>query len=419
MYAVDRPASARPLHVAMLAPIAWRTPPRHYGPWELATSLLTEALVARGVDVTLFATQDSLTEATLAGVVPRPYNDDPAVDAKVWEMRHVAHVMERAGEFDIIHNQADFVPLAFSRFVKTPIVTTVHGMPSERILPMLAEYQRDVHYVAISETDRSPHLRYAATIPHGIDVESFPFNATPARELLFFGRIHTDKGTAVAIQVARAAGLPLHLAGIVQDQRYFDEQVQPWIDGTNVHYSGPLGGAERLTALGSAVALLHLIDFEEPFGLSVVEALACGTPVIAYRRGSMPDLIRHGQTGFVVDTPEEAVAAVSAIGSIDRSACRADVTARFSAARMAADYHRLYARIITASARDGLAEIAGVADAEAPRQVRRLADPDPGADNDIGDAIAAEQPKGRRAQVGTVEPLVDPERLRKASGAGA
>lgn len=335
-------ATDRPLRVAMLAPIAWRTPPHHYGPWELATSLLTEALVARGVDVTLFATQDSETTATLGGVVPRPYNDDPAIDAKVWEMRHVAHVMERADAFDIIHNQADFVPLAFSRLVKTPIVTTVHGMPSDRILPMLREYQHDVHYVAIGESDRSPQLRYAATIPHGIDVAAFPFASAPIAELLFFGRIHPDKGTATAIRVARDAGLPLHIAGIVQDQRYFEEEVRPWIDGTSVRFSGALGGGERLRALGSARALLHLIDFEEPFGLSVVEALACGTPVIAFRRGSMPDLIRDGVTGFVVDTASEAVAAVAQLGAIDRAGCREDMLRRFSAERMAERYHALY-----------------------------------------------------------------------------
>jgi glycosyltransferase involved in cell wall biosynthesis len=341
---VSDPAS--PIRVAMLAPIAWRTPPHHYGPWELATSVLTEALVARGVDVTLFATQDSATSATLAGVVPRPYNDDPAIDAKVWEMRHVAHVMERASAFDIIHNQADFVPLAFSRMIATPMITTVHGMPSERILPMLREYQHDVDYVAISATDRSPELRYAATIPHGIDVASFPFVAHPVRELLFFGRIHPDKGTAIAIQVARAAGIPLRIAGIVQDTRYFEEEVRPHIDGVTVRYEGPLGGTARLEALGSAMALLHLIDFAEPFGLSVAEALACGTPVIAFRRGSMADLVRNGETGFVVDTAEQATAAIARLGRIDRAACRADVRTRFSADRMAADYHRLYAEVL-------------------------------------------------------------------------
>ncbi len=143
------------MDIAMLAPIAWRTPPRHYGPWELVTSLLTEALVARGIDVTLFATQDSQTAGTLAGVCPAPYSEDPAIDAKVWEMLHVAHVFERASEFDLIHNQADFVPLAFSRLVATPVVTTIHGFSSERILPAFKAYEDRVHYVAISEL-RSP-----------------------------------------------------------------------------------------------------------------------------------------------------------------------------------------------------------------------------------------------------------------------
>lgn len=339
---------ARPLRVAMLAPIAWRTPPHHYGPWELATSLLTEALVRRGVDVTLFATLDSLTNATLAGIVPRPYNDDPSIDAKPWEMRHVAYVMERAGVFDIIHNQADLVPLAFSRIIDTPIVTTLHGMPSDRILPMLAEYQHDVHYVAISDTDRSPDLRYAATIPHGIDASAFPFVREPTQDLLFFGRIHPDKGTATAIRVAKAAGRRLHIAGIVQDQAYFEAEVRPWIDGTTIVFSGPLGGEDRLRALGSAAALLHLIDFEEPFGLSVVEALACGTPVIAFRRGSMQDIVRHGETGFVVDTVEQVVAAVAQLGMIDRRACRDDIERRFSVDRMAARYHDVYRAILSA-----------------------------------------------------------------------
>jgi glycosyltransferase involved in cell wall biosynthesis len=344
-------AAERPLRVAMLAPIAWRTPPHHYGPWELSTSVLTEALVRQGVDVTLFATQDSVTSATLAGVVPRPYNDDPSVDAKVWEMRHVAHLMEQADNFDLIHNQADFVALGFSRLVGTPIVTTLHGMPSERILPMLAEYQHDVHYVAISETDRSPVLRYAATIPHGIDVASYPFEPTPSDELLFFGRIHPDKGTAVAIQVARAAGRRLHIAGIVQDEHYFETEVRPWIDGQKVRFSGALGGVERLRALSGAAALLHLIDFEEPFGLSVVEALACGTPVVAFRRGSMPNLVQHGVTGFVVDAPDQAVDAVHAVAAIDRAKCRSDVSHRFSADRMAEQYHDLYRSLISVASR--------------------------------------------------------------------
>ncbi len=330
----------------MIAPIAWRTPPRAYGPWELITSVLTEALVARGVDVTLFATRDSITSARLGGPVPASYNEDPSIDAKVWEMRHVAHVAERANEFDLIHNQADFVPLAFSRLVDTPMVMTIHGKPSDRILPMLREYDDHVHYVAISDSDRHADLRYAATIHHGIDVADFPFRASAGPDLLFFGRIHPDKGTAHAIAAARMAGRRLRIAGIVQDQEYFEREVAPHIDGERVVYDGELGGQARLDALGSAAALLHLIGFDEPFGLSVVEALACGTPVIAYRRGSMPAIVRDGATGFVVDTVEEAAAAVGRIGEIDRRACRADVAARFSVDRMADAYLALYRRVL-------------------------------------------------------------------------
>jgi glycosyltransferase involved in cell wall biosynthesis len=334
------------LRIAMLAPISWRTPPRHYGPWELVTSLLTEALVARGVDVTLFATQDSRTAGTLAGVCSAPYSEDPAIDAKVWEMLHVAHVFERAAEFDLIHNQADFVPLAFSRLVETPVVTTIHGFSSERILPAFKAYEDRVHYVAISAADRHPELRYAATIHHGIRLEDFPFDPVGSDDLLFFGRIHPDKGAAEAIAAARGAGRRLVMAGIVQDRRYHDEQVAPAVDGETVVYLGPVGGAARTTALGSAAALLHLINFEEPFGLSVVEALACGTPVIASRRGSMPELIEHGVTGFLVDSVGEAVAAIGRIAEIDRRACRAAVAARFTVERMADRYLALYRSIL-------------------------------------------------------------------------
>ncbi len=331
----------------MLGPIAWRTPPRAYGAWELVTSLLTEALVARGHDVTLFATQDSLTAAKLDAVVPAPYSEDPSVDAKVWEIRHVAHAMERAGDFDIIHNQADFVPLGFSRLVRTPMVMTLHAKPSDAILPMLAEYQHDAHYVAISDSDRHPDLRYAATILHGIDVGSFPFVAEPQEDLLFFGRFHPDKGPADAIRAARLAGRKLRMAGIVQDQGYFAREVAPHIDGEQIVFEGALGGQARLDALGQARAMLHLIGFDEPFGLSVVEALACGTPVIAFRRGSMATLIRHGETGFVVDTLDEAVEAIGRIGEIDRAACRADVAKRFSVDTMADAYVDLYRRVLS------------------------------------------------------------------------
>ncbi|WP_342363170.1 glycosyltransferase family 4 protein [Terrarubrum flagellatum] len=334
------------MRIAMLAPISWRTPPRHYGPWELVTSLLTEALVARGVDVTLFATLDSRTSATLAGVCPTPYSEDPAIDAKAWEMLHVAHVFERANEFDLIHNQADFVPLAFSRLVETPVVTTIHGFSSERIVPAFKAYEDRVRYVAISDADRHPNLRYGATIHHGVPLGDFPFDPAGGDDLLFFGRIHPDKGAVEAIAAARRAGRRLVMAGIVQDQAYYETQVAPALDGRFATYRGPLGGTARTAALGSAKALLHLVNFEEPFGLSVVEALACGTPVIAARRGSMPELIDHGVTGFLVDSVDEAVDAIGRIGDIDRAACRAAVSARFTVDRMADRYLALYRSIL-------------------------------------------------------------------------
>jgi glycosyltransferase involved in cell wall biosynthesis len=334
------------MKIAMLAPISWRTPPRHYGPWELVTSLLTEALVARGVDVTLFATLDSLTSGTLAGVVPAPYSEDPAIDAKVWEMRHVAHVFERAREFDLIHNQADFVPLAFARLVDTPVVTTIHGFSSPRILPMFREYQHRVHYVAISEADRSPELRYAATIHHGIPIGDFAFDPVGGDELLFFGRFHPDKGVREAIEAALGSGRRLRMHGIVQDEAYHEREIAPLIDGDRVVYEGPVGGEARVRALGSARALLHLINFAEPFGLAVVEALACGTPVIARPLGSMPELIDDGVTGFLVDSVEEAVAAIGRAGEIDRSACRRAAVERFSIDRMADRYLALYREIL-------------------------------------------------------------------------
>jgi glycosyltransferase involved in cell wall biosynthesis len=332
----------------MLAPISWRTPPRAYGPWELVTSLLTEALVARGVEVTLFATQDSVTAGTLAGPVPAAYSEDPTIDAKVWEMLHIAHVFERAGEFDIIHNQADFMALGWSRLVDTPVITTIHGFSSERIMPAFRAYQDRVHYVAISDADRAPDLRYAATIHHGIVLDDFAFDAAGSDDLLFFGRIHPDKGAAEAIAAAARSGRRLVMAGIVQDQGYHEREVAPFVDGDRVRYIGPVGGEARIRTLGQARALLHLINFDEPFGLSVVEAMACGTPVIAIGRGSMPELIVDGVTGFLVDTIDQAVAAVDRCGEIDRAACRAHVAQHFTVDRMADRYVALYREILGA-----------------------------------------------------------------------
>lgn len=334
------------MRVAVLAPVSWRVPPRAYGPWEQFASLLSEGLVERGVDVTLFATADSLTTAKLASVVARGYSEDPGVEPKVCECLHIAHVFERAAEFDVIHNSFDFLPLTYSELVATPLLTTIHGFSSPAILPVYQHYDARSAYVAISDADRHPSLEYLATIHHGIDTDAFSLHPAPGRYLLFFGRIHPDKGTAEAIEVAQRAGLPLTIAGIVQDQRYFDEEVAPKIDGDRVRFLGPVGPEERVGLLGGAHALLHLIGFEEPFGYSVVEAMACGTPVIAFRRGSMPELIDDGATGFVVDAVDEAVAAVEKAGSLDRHRIRGEAVARFDKARMIDAYLDAYEVVV-------------------------------------------------------------------------
>jgi glycosyltransferase involved in cell wall biosynthesis len=335
----------------VLAPISWRTPPRHYGPWELFASLLTEGLVTAGHEVTLFATQDSSTAAALHGTVRRGWSEDHEIDPKVAECLHIAAVFERASEFDIIHNGFDFLPLTYSRLVDTPVVTTIHGFSSERIVEVYEQYDDLETYVAISDADRHPRLTYAATIHHGIDTSSFGLHRAPGDHLVFFGRIHPDKGTARAIEVARATGRRLDIAGIVQDEAYFTAEVAPHVDDVHVRYLGPVSADDRSEVLGGAHALLHLIDFDEPFGFSVVESMACGTPVIAHRRGSMPEIVDDGVTGFVVDDLAGAVAAVDRASTLDRGRIRDVAVARFDAARMVAEYESLYRRVI--GARDG------------------------------------------------------------------
>jgi glycosyltransferase involved in cell wall biosynthesis len=334
------------LRIAVLAPIAWRVPPRHYGPWEQFASLLTEGLVARGVDVTLFASGDSRTAARLSSTAPRGWEEDAGVEPKVAECLHISALFERASEFDLIHNSFDFLPLTYSGLVSTPVLTTIHGFSSEAVVDVYEKYNGRGAYIAISEADRHPRLRYLATILHGIDTDAFALTAGVGDYLLFFGRIHPDKGTAIAIDVARRAGLPLLIAGIVQDRRYYDEEVAPQVDGDMVRYLGAVGSDRRSAILGGAVALLHLIGFEEPFGFSVVEAMACGTPVIAYPRGSMPELIDHGSTGFLVDDVEQAAEAVASSATLDRESIRRQAVARFGRDRMTAEYLAAYELVL-------------------------------------------------------------------------
>jgi glycosyltransferase involved in cell wall biosynthesis len=342
---VDPSFSVSGVRVAILGPIAWRTPPRHYGPWERIAGLIAAGLHARGVDVTLFATLDSLTPAKLEGVCRHGYAEDPELDGRVWEALHVAHALDRSGDFDLVHNHLDWLPLAFDALARAPIVTTIHGFSSPAILPA---YRRSRSaFVSISLADRAAGIDYAANVYHGVDVGELPFDAVGGEALVSFGRIHPDKGTGEAIAIAAAADRRLVLCGIVQDERYYAEQVEPYVDGDRVVYLGSVGPGERAAVLGGAAALLHPIAFDEPFGLSVVESMICGTPVIAYPRGSMAEIVDEGVTGFLVGGVAQAVAAVEQAAALDRGGCRARASARFSAERMVDDYLRVYEQVLT------------------------------------------------------------------------
>ncbi|WP_433315540.1 glycosyltransferase family 4 protein [Micromonospora sp. CA-269861] len=332
------------MRVALLGPVAWRTPPHHYGPWEQVTGLLAEGLVSRGLDVTLFATLDSVTSAQLDGVCPRGYADAPDLDGRVWEAMHVSHAMARSAQFDVVHSHLDWLPLAFAEHCRAPLLTTVHGFSGAGILPAYGRARSS--YVSISDADRAPELDYVATVYHGVDVGGLPFTSEAGPGLAAFGRIHPDKGTHTAIEIARRAGRRLTICGIVQDERYFAEQVAPHIDGDQVVFLGSVGPRRRAEVLGESTALLHPIAFDEPFGLSVVESMVCGTPVVAYRRGSMPEVVDEGVTGLLVSTVDQAVEAITRVAGLDRVECRARALKRFSADRMVTDYLAVYDQLV-------------------------------------------------------------------------
>lgn len=315
--------------VAVLAPIAWRTPPRQYGAWETVASNITEGLVARGWDVTLFASRDSVTSARLHAVVDRGYEEDSAADPKVAEYLHNSEVFECAGEFDLIHSHGDFMALTYTRLVKTPVLTTIHGFSSPRMMPIYRKY-RDGYFVSISDSDRAPELNYLATVYNGIDLALYPFQESGGGDLIFLGRIHPDKGVHLAIEVALKSGLPLLIAGIIQDRVYFREQVEPHLDDDRIRYIGPVGVAGKNELFARARAVLHLNTIPERFGLVLAEANAAGVPVIAMDLGSCREVIREGETGFLVDGADEAVQVLKRIGEIDRPACRRRVRECFS-----------------------------------------------------------------------------------------
>ena len=334
------------MKVAILSSIAWRTPPRKYGPWEQVASQLTEGLMEKGIDVTLFATADSVTNAKLEATCKSPYAEDSEVDPKVAECLHISNLMEKADQFDLIHNHFDFLPLTYSNLIKTPVVTTIHGFSSSKILDVYRKYNLKTTYVSISNADRAPDLDYAATVYNGIESRDFSFVDSPDDYLLFFGRIHPDKGTSEAIEIAGKAGRKLIIAGLIQDHAYFEEKVRPHIDDDQVIYCGNVGSADRKNLLGNASALLHPISFEEPFGLSVAESMFCGTPVIAFSRGSMPELILDQKTGFLVHTVHEAILAIAQIPKINRSDCRKWAESMFTKEKMVDGYLAVYERIL-------------------------------------------------------------------------
>ena len=335
------------MKIAILSSIAWRTPPRKYGPWEQVTSNITEGMVEKGIDVTLFATRDSITNGRLASVCEHPYAEDTHIDPKVAECLHISNLMEKADQFDLIHNNFDFLPLSYSRLIKTPMLTTIHGFSSPKIIPVYKKYNGACYYVSISNSDRNPELKYIATIYNGINIDEFVFSREPQDYLLFFGRLHPEKGVYESIQIARMSKRKLIISGLIQDQDYFDIKVKPYINNDNIVYVGNSGPSERLKLLSDAYALLHPVSFEEPFGLSVVEAMACGTPVIAFNKGSMPEIILDGKTGFLVNNVEEAVEAVNNIKTINRKNCTNWVSSKFSRQKMVEGYLEVYKKILT------------------------------------------------------------------------
>jgi len=331
--------------VAVLSPVAWRTPPRHYGAWETVASNITEGLIARGWDVTLFATRDSVTRAHLHAVVDRGYEEDPSVDPKVTEYLHISEAFEHAAEFDLIHSHYDFMALTYTRLVKTPVLTTVHGFSSPKIMPVYEKYG-DGYFVSISDSDRAPGLNYLATVYNGIDLALYPLQESGGDDLIFLGRIHPDKGVHLAIEVARLSRRRLIIAGIIQDAVYYREKLKPHIDGQQICYIGPVGVAEKNELFARACALLHLNTIPERFGLVLAEANAAGVPVIAMDLGSCREVIQNEQTGFLVNNVNEAVLALERLSVIDRGACRHRVQQYFSIETMVEGYERVYATIL-------------------------------------------------------------------------
>ena len=336
--------------IAMISPVAWRTPPRAYGAWETVVSNLTEGLVAKGWDVTLFATADSITNAKLSAIVSRGYEEDKSVDPRIVSCLHISEVFEHANSFDLIHNHFDYLPLTYSRLVSTPMLTTIHGFSSHQILPVYNKYKNN-YYVSISDSDRNKDLPYLATVYNGIDLSNLTFTDKPGDKLVFLGRIHLDKGPHLAIEIAKKCGMDLIIAGIIQDQAYFDNLIKPHLNSSSIQYIGPVGPVARDALLKQAYAVIHLNMIPERFGLVMAESMAAGVPVIAMDLGSCREVIEDNQTGYLVNNVDEAVEAVGKIDQIDRKKCRRRVEEKFTIDCMVAGYEKVYAEIFRREAK--------------------------------------------------------------------
>jgi glycosyltransferase involved in cell wall biosynthesis len=342
--------------IAQVAPLYERVPPALYGGTERVVSYLTEELVRRGHSVTLFASGDSRTAADLVPPIPRALRLDADIrDHLAPHVVELGQVFERADEFDLIHCHVDYLAFPFAHLVATPTLHTLHGRLDLGHLRSVYRHFADVPLVSISSAQRQPlaalELAWAGTVHHGLPLDAFPYSPREGKYLAFLGRISPEKRLDLAIAVARQVGVPLKIAAKVDpvDRCYFDQEIAPLLRDPLIEYLGEIREDQKPSFLGGALALLFPVDWPEPFGLAMIEALACGTPVIARPCGAVPEILTPGRTGFLGETVEDLVRAVGALDQLDRLNCRREAAARFSVERMAADYEAIYARQIAQS----------------------------------------------------------------------
>jgi glycosyltransferase involved in cell wall biosynthesis len=338
------------MRIAQVAPLVEAVPPKLYGGTERVVAYLTDALVELGHEVTLFASGDSSTKATLVPIWPRALRLDPSVkDPFAPVFMELETVARRASEFDVIHAHLDYFGYPLLRRLGVPSVTTLHGRLDLPELPPLYELYGDIPVVSISNAQRGPlpHANYVATISHGLPKDLLARGSGAGGYLAFLGRISPEKAPDAAIRIAAEAGIPLKIAAKVDrvDEEYFKSTIEPLLSLGQVEYIGEICEDQKGEFLGNAAGLLFPIAWREPFGLVMIEAMACGTPVIAYENGSVPEVIEQGLTGFIVHSEQEAVEAVSRIGTLDRCRIRDEFDRRFTAHHMAQNYLKLYARL--------------------------------------------------------------------------